>query len=65
MAPNDDISTNEPCHCGHSHYDHVGWRVNLEGESRLRTNCRVVRCKCDSYHTNSWSCYTTHHPEEV
>lgn len=35
--------------CKHTWYDHIGWRDHLEGESRLRTNCRIIGCVCDSY----------------
>ena len=46
------------CHCGHSHYDHIGWR-----QSGTISNCRIVRCECSDYHTN-W-CGFNHHPEEA
>lgn len=50
------MATEADCHCGHSHYDHVGWRAHLEGESRRRTNCRIVRCGCGGYHEGAWLC---------
>lgn len=34
------------CNCGHSHYDHIGWR---EGSTDKRDNCRVIQCGCVCY----------------
>lgn len=34
------------CHCGHSHYDHIGWR---EGSNDPRVSCRVIGCGCECY----------------
>ena len=39
------------CHCGHSWYDHIGWRMQ-NGEYD-RSNCRIVRCGCECY-TEKW-----------
>ena len=55
--------TDADCHCGHCHYDHVGFRAHLEGVACLRTSCRIAYCNCEAYHTTSYSCHTTHHPE--
>ena len=35
------------CHCGHSWYDHIGWRM-VNGEYD-RSNCRIVQCGCECY----------------
>ena len=41
-------ASEEPdCHCGHSYYDHIGWRM-VNGEYD-RSNCRIVRCGCECY----------------
>jgi len=37
------------CRCGHSWYDHIGFRNHLEGEARLRTSCRIAFCRCAGY----------------
>lgn len=43
-----DWNNGEPrdCHCGHSWYDHIGWRV---GTGDNRVSCRIVRCGCEAY----------------
>lgn len=46
-----DPSTAErDCHCGHSWYDHIGWR---RGQND-RSNCRIVQCGCEAY-TAKWT----------
>ena len=36
---------NDCVDCGHSEYDHIGWRSRYD----TRTNCRIVRCECSKF----------------
>ena len=39
-----DITELGDCCCGHSWYDHIGWRVGTSHEAR--TDCRIANCSC-------------------
>lgn len=44
------VHEEQDCHCGHSYYDHIGWR---EGSNDPRVSCRIVRCGCECYTENT------------
>ena len=43
------VSEEGDCHCGHSYYDHIGWR---EGSNDKRVSCRIIGCGCECYTEN-------------